>query len=167
VIYRKGGYVLHMLRMLMFDRKDGDKPFIDMMHDFVSTYMNKNASTEAFQKVVEKHMSPAMNAGGNGKMDWFFYEWMFTTTVPRYKLDYTLTDGDGGQCVLKATVTQSEVTPNFVMPVPIYVDLDGHITRLGDVPMVGNSTSKEIQVKLPKRPKRVMLNYWHDILEAL
>jgi hypothetical protein len=33
--------------------------------------------------------------------------------------------------------------------------------------MRGNSTSKEINVTLPKRPKRVTINYWHDILEAL
>jgi aminopeptidase N len=167
IVYRKGGYVLHMLRMLMFDNKTGDKPFIDMMHDFVSTYMNRNASSEDFQKVVEKHMSPQLNVAGNGKMDWFFSEWLYGITVPRYKFDYTLSDADGGKCVLKGTVTQSEVNENFVMPVPVYVDIDGHITRLGTVTMRGNSTSKEINVPLPKRPKRVTINYWHDILEAL
>jgi len=45
--------------------------------------------------------------------------------------------------------------------------MDGRIVRLGMVPLFGNSTSKEVQVPLPKRPKKVMLNYWHDILEAL
>jgi hypothetical protein len=167
VVYRKGAYVLHMLRMMMFDTKEGDKPFIDMMHDFVSAYMNKNASTESFARLVEKHMTPAMNVAGTGKMDWFFYEWLYATAIPRYKFDYTLTDSDGGKCLLKATVTQSEVTPNFVMPVPIYVDIDGRVVRIGAVPLLGNSTSKEIQLMLPKRPKRVMVNYWHDILEAL
>ena len=53
------------------------------------------------------------------------------------------------------------------MPVPIYADFDGHIVHLGSVPMKGNTTSKEIKVMLPKRPKKVMINYWHDILEAL
>jgi hypothetical protein len=167
VIYRKGGYVLHMLRMIMSDGKDGDKPFIDMMHDFVSTYQNKNASTEDFQRIVEKHMSPQLNLKRDGKMDWFFQEWLYGVTVPRYKFDYTLTDTDGGKCILKGTVTQSEVNDTFLMPVPVYVDIDGHITRLGTVAMAGNSTSKEINVTLPKRPKRVMINYWHDILEAL
>ena len=53
------------------------------------------------------------------------------------------------------------------MPVPIYVDLDGRVVRIGSVAMLGSSTSKEIQLMLPKRPKKVMVNYWHDILEAL
>jgi hypothetical protein len=167
VVYRKGAYVLHMLRMMMWDNKEGDKPFIDMMHDFVSTYMNKNASTESFERVAEKHMTPAMRITATGKLDWFFYEWIYATPVPRYKLDYTLTDADGGKCLLKATVTQSEVPQSFLMPVPIYVDLDGRVVRIGSVAMLGSSTSKEIQLMLPKRPKKVMVNYWHDILEAL
>ena len=167
VVYRKGAYVLHMLRMMMWDRKDGDKPFIDMMHDFVSTFMNKNASTESFERIVEKHMTPGMKLTESGKMDWFFHEWLFDTPVPRYKFDYTLADADGGKCLLKATITQSEVPDAFVMPVPVYADFDGHVMRLGDVPMKGNSTSNEIKLMLPKRPKKVMLNYWHDVLEAL
>ena len=90
--------------------------------------MNRNASTEDFQGVVEKHMTPGMKLSRpTAKMDWFFHEWVYTTPVPRYKLDYTLTDADGGKCLLKATVTQSEVPKIFVMPVPMYIDLDGRV----------------------------------------
>ena len=153
VVYRKGAYVLQMLRMMMWDGKEGDKAFMAMMHDYVSTFMNRNASTEDFQAIVEKHMTPGMKLTSEGKMDWFFHEWIYTTPVPRYKFDYTLTDADGGKCLLKATVTQSEVSKTFLMPVPIYIDLDGRITRIGSMPMVGDSTSKEIQLTLPKRPE--------------
>ena len=59
------------------------------------------------------------------------------------------------------------IARNFLMPVPLYADFDGRIVRLGAVNMLGSSTSKEIDVTLPKRPKRVMVNYWHDVLEAL
>ncbi|HUB82348.1 MAG TPA: M1 family aminopeptidase [Bryobacteraceae bacterium] len=167
VVYRKGAYVLHMLRMMMWDQKEGDKPFIEMMHDFVSTFMNKNASTESFERIVEKHMTPSMKFTTSGRMDWFFYEWLYDTPVPRYKLDFTLTDQEGGKCLLKASVEQSEVPKNFIMPVPIYADFDGHVMRLASVPIQGTSTSREVQLMLPKRPKKVMLNYWHDVLEAL
>ena len=167
VVYSKGGYVLHMLRQMMYDSKEGDKPFIDMMHDFVTQHMNQNASTESFQRVVEKHMRPSLNLAGNGKLDWFFSEWAYGTTIPRYKFDYTITDADGGKFLLKATLTQSDVTPDFMMPVPIYLDMDGQIARLGVVAIRGNSTNSELQVLLPKKPKRVMINYFHDILEAL
>ena len=70
-------------------------------------------------------MSSASDLKRDGKMDWFFQEWLYNVTVPRYKFDFTLTDADGGKCILKATVTQSEVNDTFLMPVPLYVDFDG------------------------------------------
>ena len=51
------------------------------------------------------------------------------------------------------------------MPVPIYLDFDGQIVRLGTARMVGNTTESGLQVTLPKKPKRVMINYRHDVLE--
>ena len=165
VIYRKGGFVLHMLRQLMFDPKQGDKPFMAMMQDFVRQHANANATTESFQRVVEQHVTPAMDAAGDHKMDWFFRDWVYGTTIPRHKFDYTVTDAPDGKFLLKASLTQSEVTPDFGMLVPIYLDFDGQIVRLGTARMVGNTTANDIQVTLPKKPKRVMINYWHDVLE--
>jgi hypothetical protein len=165
VVYDKGGFVLHMLRQMMFDpRNGGDRQFIETMQDFVRQMMNRNATTERFQQVVEKHMTPAMNAAGDGKMDWFFGEWVFGTWLPKYKLDYTLTAQDDGKTLLKGSITQSEVPPGFIMQVPIYMDIDGGVARLGSARMVG-STTVPLEVALPKKPKRVMLNYYHDVLE--
>jgi hypothetical protein len=164
VVYRKGGYVLQMLRYLMWDPKDGDKYFREMMQDFVATYLNRNASTEDFQSVVEKHMRPAMDMGDH-TMNWFFRQWVYGTTVPKYKLDYTLTPQADGKVLLKAALTQSEVTPDFVMPVPLYLDFDGQIVRLGSARMVGNTTNDKLDTILPKKPKRVFLNANHDVLE--
>ena len=165
VVYRKGGYVLHMLRQLMWDSKLGDKPFIDMMHGFVEHHRNRNASTESFQRIVEQHMSPLMDVAGDHKMDWFFSEWVYGTAVPRYKFDYTVTPADGGKWELKAHLTQSEVGPDFVMQVPIYLDFGGQVVQLGRVKMTGNTTVDNLSILLPKQPKRVLINYWHDVLE--
>jgi len=166
VVYRKGAYVLHMLRMIMLDPKEGDKAFKEMVQDYVRQHLNRNASTESFQRVVEQHMTTAMNAAGNAKMDWFFNEWVYGTTIPRYKFDYTVTPADGGKFLLEGSVTQSEVTPDFVMPVPIYLDFDGQIVRLGSALLKGNTVAGGLHLLLPKKPKRVMIDYWHDILEA-
>jgi aminopeptidase N len=165
VVYRKGGYVLHMLRWLMWTQKEGDKAFVEMMHDFVQQHMNGNATTESFQLIAEKHMTPAMDVEGNHKLNWFFGQWVYGTTVPRYKFEPAITAAADGKWLLKATLTQSEVDPNFVMPVPLYVDFDGKALRLGTVRMVGNSTIDTIQLLLPQKPRRVMINANHDILE--
>lgn len=165
VVYRKGGYILHMLRSIMFEGKDGDKAFRAMMQDFVQQNMNGNASTENFQRMVEKHITPGINVTSDGKMDWFFNEWVYGTALPRYKFDYTLTPQPDGKCLVKAVLTQSEVNDNFVMSVPLYADFDGTLARLGNVRISGNKTMDNLQLMLPKKPSKVMINAFHDVLE--
>ena len=46
LVYPKGAYILHMLRMLMFDPKTGDATFQAMMKDFIQTNYNTDVSTE-------------------------------------------------------------------------------------------------------------------------
>ncbi len=164
LVYPKGGFILHMLRYLMFDRETGDKDFIAMMHDFVTTYMNQNASTESFKAVVEKHMKPSLDLERNGKMDWFFREWVYGTEIPSYRMEYSLAPDSDGKVLFTAKVTQSGVSSRFTMSVPIYFDFDGHIMRAGSVPLLGNMTSNEVKLRLPKKPKHVLLNANHDVL---
>lgn len=164
LVYPKGGYVLHMLRWMMYDRQTGDQKFIAMMHDFVKSHSNDNASTESFKAIAEKHMTQNMDMDGNKRLDWFFLQWVYGTEVPRYRFDYTLTPESDGKILLTGKVTQSEVSANFKMPVPIYLDFDGKVVRLGEIGVQGNTTTPEFKVKLPERPKRVLINYHHDIL---
>jgi len=165
LVYPKGSYILHMLRWMMYDTKTGDQKFIEMMRDFVKTHYNANATTESFKLIVEKHMKPSMDLAGNKRMDWFFNQWVYGTEVPRYKFEYTLTPESDGKVMLTGTLTQSEVSSGFMMPVPVYLEFDGgKIFRLGDAKIMGNTTNPPFQVKLPQKPKRVMINYHRDIL---
>jgi aminopeptidase N len=167
ITYAKGAFILNMLRNLMQDRQSGDRPFIEMMHDYVTTYRGKSASTEDFQRIAEKHMTADLNLEGNGKLDWFFQEWVYGTEVPGYRLEYTLTDADGGKTLLTAKVSQQDVSPSFKMRVPLYVDYDGRLVKLGTVPMAGTSTTTEIKLPLSKRPRRVLVNAGNDVLAAV
>jgi aminopeptidase N len=164
VVYLKGAYVLHMLRLMMRDSKTGDQAFIAMMRDFVKTHLHQNPSTEDFQRAVEKHVTPAMNMLMNGKMDWFFLNWVYNTDIPRYALEYSLKD-ENGQTLLVGKLAQSDVSPGFAMRVPLYVEFEGRPVFAGSFPIVGNTT-REVRVLLPKKPKRVLLNYRYDVLSA-
>jgi hypothetical protein len=165
VVYRKGGYVLHMLRALMYDPTEHEKPFMAMMHDFVDTYRNGNASTEDFQHIAEKHIVKQMNVTGDGKLDWFFNQWVYGTAIPKYKFDYKLEDLGGGRTQLTGSITQSDVPKNFVGIIPLYAEFDGALARLGTVRLIGETTTDGIKVQLPKKPSRVAINAFHDILE--
>jgi aminopeptidase N len=163
LVYPKGGYVLHMLRMLMWDPQKGDEGFIAMMRDFVQSHLYKAASTESFQAAVEKHMTPGMNLGGNGRMDWYFDQWVYGTEVPRYKFDYQLLPEDGGKVRLKGTLAQSGVSEKFVMGVPLYAEFDARTARLGSARLTGNA-AVNIDVVLPQKPRRVSINANFDVL---
>jgi hypothetical protein len=164
VTYPKGAYVLGMLRSIMYSPQDGDKPFIAMMHDFVESHRDRPASTESFKTIVQKHMSKNMDLAGNGRMDWFFNEWVYGTQVPKYHLDYQLTPADGGKTNLHMTITQSDVDDNFLMLVPVFADFGKGMVRIGQLGMKGNA-SRSIDVPLPAQPKKVALNAYKEILE--
>lgn len=160
----KGAFVLHMLRMMMWQRDTGDKIFKNMLQDFVKTYSNKPASVEEFKTLVEKHMLPIMNLDGNKKMDWFFNEWVYGTEVPKYDFVYSVAQKDGKN-VLHFTLKQSAVSEKFKVPVPIYVELaEGNVAKLGFVVMEGSSTKEQDVVLGEAKPKKVLINYNFDVL---
>lgn len=110
-------------------------------------------------------MRPGMDLDHNGKLDWFFREWVYGISLPHYKFDYTVTPDSDGKWLLKATLTQSEVTDTFAMLVPVYLDFGNGPIRLGEVTVRGNSTMNNIEVKLPQKPVKVSINAFHDLLE--
>jgi hypothetical protein len=168
LIYPKGAYILYMIRMMMHDNRTGDQRFKELMQDFVKTYSGKAATTEDFKAMVEKHMTPDMDAGDH-KMDWFFNEYVYGTQLPTYKIDYSFDTGADGDIVFNFKVTQSNVKDDFRMPVPVYLELaDGNMWMLGRAKILGNSTvEQKVPLKgLKNKPKRALVNYYDDVLAS-
>jgi hypothetical protein len=166
LVYPKGAYILHMIRMMMWSPKDGDALFKATMQDFVNTYRLKAATTEDFKAMVEKHMGPGMDLEGNHRMDWFFREYVYGTDLPNYRFEGDAApSGDGWKLHYK--LTQSGVGAKFVNTVPVYIELDnGKILRLGQIAIHGPNTVEQT-VQLPKLPaaiKKVSINYYYDVL---
>jgi len=169
LIYPKGAYIVHMIRMMMWDRNTGDRDFRAMMQDFVKTYTNKAATTEDFKAMVEKHMTADMNMEGNHRMDWFFNEYVSGTALPSYKLDSSFDKDANGDVVVNFKITQAGVDDKFRMLVPIYLELaDGRMVNLGHARLVGNSSvDQKVPLKgLKDPPKRAVLNYNYDVLAS-
>jgi aminopeptidase N len=157
LIYPKGAYVLHMLRMMTHNNRTGDQHFKEMMQDFVKTYSGKAATTEDFKAMVEKHMTPDMDIEGNHKMDWFFNEYVYGTQLPSYKLESSFDIGADGDVVFNMKMTQSNVDEKFRMLVPLYLELaDGNTVYLGHARISGNSSiERKIPLKgLKSKPRR-------------
>lgn len=169
VVYNKGGWVLHMIRMMLYDprsQKDFDARFKTMMKDFTGTFHNKSASTEDFKAILEKHMTSNMDLDGNGKMDWFFDSWIYGTGIPHYEFSYTVGPANQqGQFVLKGVLRQSRVPEGFRMSVPIFVHLDDRVIRLGWINVV--ETQASFEVPLSYQPDKVTINQWEDVLSTV
>lgn len=169
LIYPKGAYILHMIRMMMWSNQTGDKQFKDTMHDFVETYKGKSATTEDFKEMIEKHMTPEMDLEGNHKLDWFFNEYVYGTQLPSYKLDSSFDTAADGTVVLNVTLTQSGVDDKFRMLVPLYLEIEeGKVGFLGRARLTGNnSISQKVPVKgLKTKPRRALINYYDDVLAS-
>jgi len=165
LVYPKGAYILHMIRMMMYDQRGGgDTKFREMMTDFIKTHYNKDVSTEDFKRAVEKHMTPQMDIDKNGRMDWFFNEWVYGTDVPAYQMDYSIAPTGDGKAVVNAKITQSGVSKDFVMLVPVYADFGKGWVRLGSAMINGNSTADLSNLKLPQVPKRLAVAAMNDVL---
>jgi hypothetical protein len=167
LIYGKGAYILHMIRHMMWDPKNGEERFRAMMQDFVKTYHDRPASTEDFKAVAEKYMTPAMDLDGNKKLDWFFNEYVYGTELPIYDFAYEA-GKDERETLVSFKLTQSNVSKDFKMLVPIYAQLaNGRIVKLGTVNVVGNAT---INQKIPfgnmEAPKKLMINHYYDVLSG-
>jgi peptidase M1-like protein len=169
LIYPKGAFILHMIRMMMYSNQNGDQLFKQTMHDFTSTYSGRAATTEDFKAIVEKHLTVDMQRIGGGKMDWFFDEYVYGTALPSYKLDYTFDKNADGDVVFGFKVTQSGVNDKFRMLVPVYLELaDGRVANLGHATIIGNSSfDAKVALKGVKdAPRRAMLNYYDDVLAS-
>jgi len=167
--YDKGAFVIHMLRMMMIDPRadEPDARFFAMLRDFASTYAGKHPSTDDFKAVVERHLVPEMNATGDGKLDWFFDQWIHGTEIPRFESTLRLEKAGGGEYRIHGTVSQQGVSDSFVSLVPVYVDFGnkGRAVLFGRLPFRG-STSRDLDttVEIPGKPKAVVLNAHYDVL---
>lgn len=161
MIYPKGAYILHMVRMMFHNAREGDTRFQEMMKDFVQTNFNHDVSTEDFKRAVEKHMTKTMDLDHNGRLDWFFNEWVYGTEMPSYKFESQLS-ADG--TTLSGKITQSGVSENFKMLVPIYVDFGKGWFRLGAATIIGNATIDIGNLKLPQSAKRASICALNDVL---
>jgi len=156
VIYKKGAWVLHMLRNLLLDLNTmKEDKYLAMMREFFSTYNGSSASTEDFRRVVEKH------AGMN--MGWFFNQWVYNTGIPTYRYSYAVEDAPGGKYRVNLRVVQENVPDDFQMYVPVKLDFgDGRAAR---VRVLVRGPRSEPQLPLmPLRPEKLIFNDLESVL---
>lgn len=157
LVYEKGAFILHMLRMMLTDLETGDDTrFRDLMRGFVRDHRLRPASTRTFEAAVARAFG--------APMDWFFDQWVYGVDVPTYRPDLRTSRvlDQPSPYLLHGVVRQEDVPDGFRMPVPIRV-------RFADRPplvhrVLIDAESVDVQVPLPAEPAGVEFNYRHAVL---
>ncbi len=156
LVYQKGAWVLHMLRIMMLDLKTmGEDRFTEMMREFYGTYQGKRASTEDFRRIAEKH--------ARADLGWFFDQWIHGTEIPTYRVAYRSEPAENGQHRVKLRVRQSNVGENFQMYVPVTLDLGNKREARARVKVSGPTSEIDLPL-MPAKPKSVRFNDLDGVL---
>jgi hypothetical protein len=164
LIYSKGGYVLHMLRMQLWDGRsaDPDHNFKDMMQDYCKTFDNKAASTEDFKAIVEKHMSRSMDADGNQKMDWFFNQYVYGMGVPQYTFHSAVDYTADGKTHFKAELTRTGVPESWKEAIPLYAHIGDKTVKMGNITVT--HAKETVETTIQGKIDRITINDYEDLL---
>jgi aminopeptidase N len=167
LIYSKGAYVLHMLEMAYWTPQGQEAAFKRSMQQFVKDYAGKAATTEDWKASMEKTMPKSLDLRGDGKLDWFFDEYVNGTELPHYAVASDFTVDADGVTSAHIKLTQSNVSKSFVMIVPVYLQMqNGNTVRMANMVVHGSDSVEHTFTlgKLPSPAKTALVNYNADVL---
>ena len=114
---------------------EANEKFFKMLRGFVVAYRDQNPSTDDFARFAAKYMTPAMDLDHNGRLDWFFDDWVRGTGIPTYHIEVTVRAAAAKRFVVEGTIQPSNVRPEFEMLVPVVAQSGKVKTLLGKVPV--------------------------------
>lgn len=150
IVYRKGAWVLQMLRLLLQDLQTGsDATFQSVMHQFYTDFAGRPATTQDFVETAERTTGRDLG--------WFFDQWVYGTALPTYRFASQTEPTADGQYVIRLRVKQEDVPETFKMTVPVMIEFtDGQV---GYVPMEVTGPVSELELPpIGLEPKQLKLN---------
>ncbi len=130
VVMNKGAIIFHMLRAQM-----GDAPFHSLLRDFYAKYAGKSARIEEFENMAIAKMESTPVVSGpppppgaappppKPNLRTFFAQWLNSTGVPEFKLEYVEYRTPKG---FKVVGKLTQPLETFSMPVEIRIDTEGN-----------------------------------------
>jgi aminopeptidase N len=143
VVLNKGAMLFHMVRAQMTDAA-----FKTLLHNFYVKYGGKSARNQDFEEMAIEQMKQSLKPGQpEPNLRGFFAQWMNSTGVPEFTLEYvTYRTPKGFRVVGKI----KQPLDTFHMPVQLQIDTEGN-PELKTIDVVG--TESEFTVETFGRPK--------------
>jgi hypothetical protein len=116
LVYRKGAWVLHMLRHVV-----GDEDFFAAVRNYVA-----NPSLR-YGNALSIDLQNEFEAQSGMDLDYFFSEWLYRAGRPAYRWSWS-TRTEGASNILQVRIQQTQSSEAYSMPVDIEVtDLQGNV----------------------------------------
>ncbi len=150
VVYKKGAYVLHMLRLLLTDMNTlDDRRFFQLLNEFYRTYHGRDATTADFQAMSERYAGQSLQ--------WFFTQWLYGEELPECRLSSEKAPAGDGTWKLRGEISTRGVNDSFRLEVPIEVQFPAAAAIRKRFTVMGAYGSFEMN-GLPEEPRKVVLN---------
>jgi aminopeptidase N len=136
--YRKGGWVLHMLRKVV-----GEETFYDILAAYRAQYEGSAATTDDFAAIA--------SAVSGQDLDWFFRQWVYGSGAPAYAMGVQAVNGANPYLLVRLRQTQNSNWPGagapsgyFRMPIDLRID-----TASGPVTVTLNNNARTQHFAIP------------------
>lgn len=156
VVENKGASVFHMLRGQI-----GDQNFADLLRDYFARFRGRSVSIADFQQLAQRKMD-APPTGSPLNLTPFFAQWMNSTGIPDFRLEYTiLRTAKGFKIVGK--VRQDLET--FRMRVGVKVETEGNPEE-STIDVVGTESDFTIETFGRPKPGGIILDPHNHLLKG-
>jgi aminopeptidase N len=119
VVMNKGAMLFHMLRAQM-----GDVAFKAALHDFYFQFAERSARIDDFENITERRAQAAAKPGQDPpNLKAFFAQWLNSTGVPDFTLEYVVYRTPKGFRVVGKI---KQPLDTFRMPVDLRIDTEGN-----------------------------------------
>jgi aminopeptidase N len=159
VIEDKGALVFHMLHSEM-----GDAPFRALLHGFYTANAGKNVNLGEFEKLAEAKFAATPPPAGQPRLNLvaFFSQWLNSTGIPEFKLEYIVYRTRKG---FKVVGKVSQELDTFRMPVEVRVDTEGN-PEFKTINVTGTVSPFNIDTFGRPKPNGITLDPNNNLLKA-
>jgi tetratricopeptide (TPR) repeat protein len=158
VVMNKGAMLFHMLRAQM-----GDVAFKSLLHSFYATYAGKNATNAEFEQMAVQQTQAALKPDQEPpNLQGFFAQWLNSTGVPDFKLEYVVYRTPKGFRVVGKI---AQPLDTFAMPVQLRIETEGN-PELKTVDVTGTESTFTVETFGRPKPGGIKIDPGNVVLKG-
>lgn len=158
VVVNKGALVFHMLRSYI-----GDEPSRTLLREFHAKFAGKTATLADFQRLAQAKTEAPAGAEKNAvNLVPFFAQWLNSTGVPEFQLEYVVYRTQKGFRIV-GKVKQDLDT--FRLPVEMKIETEGN-PELKTIDVIGSSSDFTVETFGRPKPNGLTLDPNNNLLKS-